>query len=207
MISESAENQLQQAIDTLARGGVVLCPTDTVWGLLCDFELTAAVEKIFRLKKSEPRQMAVLSASLPEAESLEIEMPPFAKLLAEKFWPGALTLVLKSKSARIKLIAGENNTIGIRIPDCAKLRNLITKYGKPIAATSANLSGMRPAHNMGQIPQLILSGVDYLLNFKLKPGGLASTVVDCTKPQLKVIREGAISAREIYAIVGNNGPA
>jgi len=194
-------NNFISIIDSLKRGGVILAPTDTVWGLLCDFENRAAIDKMLRLKGSKSRPIALLCDDWRKLAAFGLMMPGYAGKLAEKFWPGAMTLILKSSASQIRNVAGSDNSIGIRIPDAPLLLRLISEFGKPIAATSANFTGQKAAQKLSAIPDAIKNGVDEIYESPITPSGLASTVIDCTGSAYKIIRQGEISHDEIEKAV------
>jgi L-threonylcarbamoyladenylate synthase len=193
----TAANKLVSAIQSLERGGVILAPTDTVWGLICDFENAQAVEKMLKLKHSNPRPIALLCSDWRNLDEFGLSMPDYAKKLAEKFWPGAMTLVLKSTTKRIQFVAGSDNSIGIRMPDAGALLEMISEFGKPVAATSANFTGETSATIFQEIPEEIRDEVDYVCEMEIIPSGKASAVIDCTGPNFKLIRQGEINLRDI----------
>jgi L-threonylcarbamoyladenylate synthase len=193
----AAANKLASAIQSLEKGGVILAPTDTVWGLICDFENARAVEKMLKLKRSNPRPIALLCSDWRNLDEFGLSMPDYAIRLAEAFWPGAMTLVLRSNARRIQFVAGSENSIGIRMPDAGYLLELISEFGKPVAATSANFTGETAATNFDEIPKDITVGVDYICEMQVTPSGKSSTVIDCTGPSFKLIRQGEINLRDI----------
>jgi L-threonylcarbamoyladenylate synthase len=193
----SVANKLASAVNSLKNGGVILAPTDTVWGLICDFENAEAIEKMLKLKHSKPRPIALLCSNWRNLDEFGLAMPDYAIKLAEKFWPGAMTLVLGSTTRRIQYVAGSENSIGIRMPDAGDLLELINEFSKPVAATSANFMGETTAMNFEDIPEDITAGVDYICEMQIKPSGKASMVIDCTGPSFKLIRQGEISSRDI----------
>jgi tRNA threonylcarbamoyl adenosine modification protein (Sua5/YciO/YrdC/YwlC family) len=194
---------LKSIISVLKKGGVILAPTDTVWGLMCDFESQSALDKILRLKHSRSRPIALLYDDWRKLELSGCIIPEYAAKLAIKFWPGAMTLVLRSTSSRIHYVSGSDGSIGIRIPNVAGLLELIREFGKPLAATSANFTGQNAAAILSQIPDEIKNGVDAIYDLKIKSSGMASTVIDCTGESYKIIRQGDINIEDIdKAILG-----
>jgi L-threonylcarbamoyladenylate synthase len=193
---------ISKALDILKGGGVILSSTDTVWGLMCDFENIKAVSRIFKMKKSEPRPMAVLCDNFKCLEQLEVHFTAIARRIADHFWPGPITLVLKSDSHRIGCVSKENNTIGVRFPDCRDLKELIRDFGKPLAATSANYVGQKPPRLFSEIPDDVISEADFTCEFNIKPSGISSTVIDCASDKLKLIRRGAVTYKDIQRVLG-----
>jgi len=178
------EEALLKAAEVLRRGGVVAFPTDTVWGLLALPHEPAAVEKVYRLKK-RPRQkpLQLLVAEREKAQALAEADPRFLAL-AERFWPGALTLVAP---ARVPFpLIGARERVGIRLPAHPGLRELIRAVGGVVAATSLNESGRPPVRTFEEAKRF---GADLTLAGP-EPPGLASSVV--VLPEGRVEREGAV---------------
>ncbi|HBC88594.1 MAG TPA: threonylcarbamoyl-AMP synthase [Lentisphaeria bacterium] len=171
------------------KGVVLLLPTETVYGFMCRWDDSKARDKIFQMKKrnsDKPFQMLVSSIAQAEKEGLVFEGE--SRKIAEKFFPGAMTLVVKNKNG---------GTTGLRIPDHPLILKLIEKINAPLAATSANISGESAA----------LTLEDALKNLEILPdvavdggkieAGIASTVVDATSSPFKILREGPISEEGI----------
>ncbi|MCD6162544.1 MAG: threonylcarbamoyl-AMP synthase [candidate division Zixibacteria bacterium] len=197
-------NCIEKAVDVLAKGGIILVPTDTVWGLMCDCENIDAIDSIFKMKKSKIKPLAVLCDSLECIENLDVELSTDAKAIIDAFWPGMLTIILKSRSDRFRYVMGSKKSIGVRIPNSQELTGLIRQYGKPLAATSANISGWSPPRTIEDIPDYIQSKVDYICRFNINPSGNASTVINCVSGEVKLIREGIIKFKNILQITGNH---
>jgi len=197
MIESGGSDNLNKALSTLQQGGIILAPTDTVWGLMCDYKSAEAVASIFRIKKSRHKPVAILCDSLESVNKLQIDVPTDIRRIAERFWPGPLTLIFKSRMPGIEYIAGNGNSIGVRVPDSDELRELIKKFNRPLAATSANISGQKQSLVLEDIPDEITMNADYICRFNADPSGQASTVVDCSSEKLKLIREGVISLENL----------
>lgn len=202
-MDEATKLKIEKAAEILKQGGIVLVPTDTVWGLMCDYADEQAVASIYSMKKSPPKPIAVLIDSIERAGDLKIEISDSVKNIAEAYWPGALTLIFNSKDESIKHIAGENNSIGIRIPASDDLRELIKIFGKPVAATSANISGEKQPRAFDDISDEITISADYICRFDTLTSGVASTVIDCTGDILKILREGDITQEQLEKVVIN----
>lgn len=191
----------EKAAKVLSAGGLVLYPTDTLYGLGVDATNPAALALLSEIKGTEPgRQMSI---TLPNTEALlkyatlNIE----AKRLVEHFFPGALTLVVPATSLVPKDIT-LNGSIGIRIPNDAFACALAQVFGKPITATSANRSGYPP---LGTVPEILeqlgeaARGIALVIDDGARAGGLPSTVVSCLTDQPTILREGALS-RDVLGI-------
>ena len=194
---------IEKAAETLKQGGIILAPTDTVWGLICDYANEQAVASIYAMKKSPPKPIAVLVSSLDMAARLKVGMSRYVEALARAYWPGGLTLIFKSEDEHIKHIAGENNSIGIRLPASDNLQALIEEFGHPVAATSANISGAGQPYSFDDIPDEITMNADYICQFDTETSGIASTVVDCTGDVFRIIREGEISQEQLEKVVAD----
>ena len=173
------EAVLDEAARKIANGGVIVLPTDTVYGIGCAFSRGDAIDRIFSIKRRDPnKSIAVLIAELDQISQLTDFFPPSALALAEKFWPGALTLVVPKKAGLPENLSLAP-TVGLRLPDHELTRELIRRSG-PLATTSANLSGTPPANAVSEIPGDWFDQLDLVLDGGRVLGGQASTVVDCS---------------------------
>ena len=174
------DEAFQQAAEVLNRGGVAVIPTDTVYGLAARPDFEAAVDRLYTIKGREAKKPIALLASDVEAIGrFGYPVEGKARELAEKYWPGALTLVIGAE--------------GFRIPDHDKTRELIAACGGVLRVTSANLSGRRPATDAPQALKDVGLSADYVVDDGVSPGGVPSTVVRvATDGSIEVLREGAI---------------
>lgn len=176
-------NQVDQAVQVLKNGGIVIFPTDTVYGIGTRPDISEAVEKIYRIKKtSQAQKFPILVSTIDQVESYA-EVTDLAKSLMQKYWPGALTLILKKK--------GSSEKIGFRMPKSEIVKNLIDRLGVPIIGTSANIHGQKPPLSFEQLDPQIKSKADFVIKGKCKLQK-ESTVVDATGDSLVVLRQGAI---------------
>ncbi|WP_331002692.1 L-threonylcarbamoyladenylate synthase [Nitrososphaera sp.] len=174
-------------------GGVVVFPTDTVYGIGCDPYSDPAVRRVFAIKgREEKKPLPVLVGSISDAESI-VSLGPNGRALAERFWPGALTIVapLKDRNISPGVTAGKSN-LAVRMPANRYILSVL-KTCKYLVGTSANASG-KGAPRDAQSALQSLSGFDAILVDKGPLGGRESTVVDVSGPSLRIVREGAISA-------------
>jgi len=184
---------IQIIIRTLSRGGVIIFPTDTYYGLGADCFSKKAVRKIYQVKKrgfSKP--LPVLIADVGMARKIAAEIPPLFHSLSAEFWPGPLTLILKAAELLPPELVGPGRTIGIRLPAVLWLRELIRQAGFPLIATSANISGEGEITSAEKVIQIFCHKVDLIVDGGQTPGSLPSTVVDLTSGEAILIREGAI---------------
>jgi L-threonylcarbamoyladenylate synthase len=182
----------------LAEGGLVAFPTDTVYGVGAHVFQPDAVERIY-VAKVRPRDKAI-PILLAQADDLPLVaegITETAWLLAERFWPGGLTLVLPRKANVPDVVSAGGPTVAVRVPDHSVVLALIAALGAPLAATSANLSG-RPSPVTAQEVEAELGGrIELILDGGKCPGGVPSTVLDLTADPPAILRAGAIGVEEI----------
>ncbi len=181
----------------LKTGAVVIFPTETVYGIGASVFSMAGILRIYKLKGRHGRKpLALLVPSLEAALPLVDSMPKEAAHLAKRFWPGPLTLVFKA-SPLGRLVTGGLSTIGVRIPDHAIALAILKKVGIPLATTSVNRSGQKPAISGRAAAKLFGSGVDWLIDGGVCRVKTASSVIDLSHYPFMVIREGAISKKAL----------
>ncbi len=182
------------------RGGLISFPTDTVYGLGCEVWNSAAIERIYTVKdRSELKAVPVL---LPSASALtEVVLPPGPAVLelAQQYWPGPLTLVLK-RQPELPQQLSSNDTLGVRVPDHPFALELLASTG-PLAVTSANRSGAPPARTAAQVAESLGDRIDLIVDGGRTPGGVASTVVDLTSGTPRLLRPGPIELGEIEQLL------
>ncbi len=166
-----------EAAESLQEGEVGLVPTETVVGLLAG---ESGLSRLFDIKGRElDKPIALLCASAQDAFALSREVPPFARLLAERFWPGPLTLVLDS--------AKGSGTIGVRVPAHPVTRAVLAAYGNPLRATSANLSGKPAPHALEDTDAMVRAAADFAI-YGGPGSGEASAVVDLSGGKTQLLR-------------------
>ena len=191
-------SQIQEALGCLARGGVILFPTDTVYGLGCKSSDRAAMKRIFTLKGRPSNQPLQLLLSAPEeAKKWAARVPGVAQELMDRYWPGGLTILLPAAEGLPRQLTGSEGKVGLRVPKFPDLQDLISLAGGALAATSANLSGHRSPWSVEEIPSEIRSGVDYAIDGGRLEAVPASTVIDCTLEQPLQRRAGAIDGKAL----------
>lgn len=182
---------IEKAVETFKKGGIVVFPTDTVWGIGCDLTLLAAINKLYEIKKRpKNKPTAVLVAGLKQVRRIA-KIPKKAQELIQKFWPGALTLVLPAKENLPKVFLGEKKTIGIRWPDFEPLTAIIKNLEKGIVAASANFAKQPAPTRKGLLDSRLLERVDLVLPGEAG-GQPPSTVYDLTCSPPKILRKGPV---------------
>ena len=188
----------EKCASIVKRGGVVVFPTDTIYGIGCDPYNDAAVERIFRIKgRDEKKPLPVLAYSAQDAEKL-IALGRTGMALAKKYWPGALTIVAPITDNRISpMVTAGSMNLAARVP-ANRCVLLLLKHCKYLVGTSANLSGQKSLKSAKEVLGSGLAGFDALLDGGTVEKGVESTIVDVAGATPKVVREGAIKAEEIY---------
>jgi len=186
---------LTAAAEVVDKGGLICYPTDTVYGLGCDPLNSSAIERTRRVKGVPTRPLPVLVRDIQNAERLA-QISVRARKLARKFWPGPLTMVLPALGVLPENLAPDG-TVGLRSPKHSICLNLLDLCAGALVGTSANLTGNQPAVSAEEAARGLGDHVDVILDGGRAPLGIASTVVNLTKPTFTILREGPIGAREI----------
>ena len=181
-----------EIVALLHGGGIIAFPTDTAYGLAVDPSNNDGVDRLFRVKgRSETKPILLLVDSLRMAESISEPADVFYEV-AEQFWPGPLTLILKAQpSVAVKVTAG-THTIGVRWPIAAFATTLIDRFARPITATSANRSGMQAAITVDEVRAQLDDAIDGVVDGGTLSTRMGSTVLDLTVDPPSVLREGPI---------------
>jgi tRNA threonylcarbamoyl adenosine modification protein (Sua5/YciO/YrdC/YwlC family) len=187
---------VDDAVRALRAGGVIVLPTDTVYGLAALPGVAGATDRIFALKgRTADVPLAVLCADPDEALALAGHVPPAAHRLAERFWPGPLTLVLHRRPGLGYALGEPAGTIGVRCPDHPLVQAIGREVG-PVAATSANRHGEPTPVTAAEVGAVFGDGVALVVDGG-PAGGVASTVVDCTTDPPRVLRAGSLDEAAI----------
>ena len=174
---------LEKAIAVLKKGGIVIFPTDTVYGIGCRFDDKDAIDRLYKIKKTPSGQpLPILVSDLSQVEELAV-INKTGEELIKKYWPGALTIILQSKKGKEK--------IGFRMPDSSLVRSLIDGVGEPIIGTSANFHGFQAPKSYEELDSAFINLADFVLKGECKLGK-ESTVVDATGDVPNILRQGAI---------------
>ena len=198
-------SSIQQAAVALKSGQLVAFPTETVYGLGADAENPDAVAKIYSVKqRPTDHPLIVHIADKDAAKKWAIEIPQYALQLADTFWPGPMTLILKRSSLAKDFITGGQDTVGLRVPDHPVALELLRSFsqlgGNGVAAPSANLFGRVSPTSAEAVQSEIgsrLSDADPILEGGDSVVGIESTIIDCTQSRPRILRPGAISAEQI----------
>ncbi|MDA8133397.1 MAG: L-threonylcarbamoyladenylate synthase [Desulfobacteraceae bacterium] len=188
----------------IREGGIVIFPTQCLYGIAADALNEKAVEKVFDIKKrpaSNP--ILVLIPDQSFLEDLTESIPETAKKLMKAFWPGGLTLVCQAKPTVPKRLTAGLGKLGIRVPAHPAAKALVDFLGAPITGTSANISGKPGCDRISSLDPAIFETSDLILDAGILKGGIGSTIVDATVFPVHIIREGIISQHQIHRILAN----
>lgn len=194
---------LDRAADVIRRGGVAAIPTDTLYALAADAFSSVAVSRVFAIKgRAAHRALPLVAADTAQVLRWFGALPPLAARLAEKFWPGPLTLLLRAPAALPKEVTGGLASVGIRVPAHPVTAALCRACGVPLTATSANVSGRPATYDPDEVAKWLGDSIDLLVDAGRAPGGPPSTIIDVTAAEPQLVRRGAISWDEVKACVG-----
>jgi tRNA threonylcarbamoyl adenosine modification protein (Sua5/YciO/YrdC/YwlC family) len=186
----------------VAQGGLVVLPTDTVYGLGCDPFNASAVGALFTAKaRGRDLPLPVLVHNWRQAIGLVEDVTEQARLLIAEFWPGPLTIILRESPGIGWDLGYSRGTVAVRMPKHDFALALIERTG-PLAVTSANRSGMPTPSTVGEIAEQLGGHVDVFFDTGPSSGGPASTIVDLSGSAVRVLREGAITPTEIQRVIG-----
>ncbi|MCH7577879.1 MAG: threonylcarbamoyl-AMP synthase [Chloroflexi bacterium] len=191
-----------EAVRVLRDGGLVCYPTDTVYGIGAAASDDAAVRRLYAAKgRPLDKPLPLLLADVSDAARVA-EVTPLAKALAGRFWPGALTIVMRKAVSYRSLALAGGDSVALRVPDHGLVRGIVRALGEPITGTSANRTGTRApisaaevAFQMGEMVELIIDGGQSRTK-------LESTVIDITRDKPEIVREGAVSRGEVEEALG-----
>lgn len=184
------------ALEVLNAGGLVAFPTDTVYGLAAAMMDDNAIQALYDVKGREStKAIALLIGTLEQIHVITPGFTGIANQLALRFWPGALTLVVPRRP-ELPASLSAYPTVGVRMPNHPFALALLCQAG-PLAVTSANLSGQPSAVTAGQVLEQLAGRIPLILDGGACPGGVPSTVVDCTAPEPVILRQGAIKPADL----------
>lgn len=192
---------IERVGDVLGRGGVVILPTDTVYGLAADVTNSGAIKKVFAIKRRSALKAFPLFVADIIAASHAAVIPVKVIAFLKNIWPGQTTVVFKKREAIPNAVTGGSKTVGLRVPDYLFLNRLLERYPHPLTATSANLSGLEPADSIGAM-KTMFKDATYVPDLWIDVGVLApsppSTVIDLTDPEKpKILRMGAVTKEKL----------
>ena len=198
ILKATAKNILT-ASETVRKGGLVIYPTETVYGLGCDPLNIRAVKRIFEVKGARDKPLPVLASDIEHAEKIA-HLSGKAKQVAARFWPGPLTLVLPKTTILPGIVTSNLDSVGIRVPKHNIAIQLIHLSHGLLIGTSANKTGEKPPRSAQEAANQIGDEVDMILDGGPATFGLSSTIVDLTSERPRILRKGPISIKEVLNV-------
>lgn len=198
MKTERITYDIARAVKILASGGLVAVPTETVYGLAGNGLNAAAVDRIYEVKgRPETKPLSLMVPGAAAMEQYCENVPPGAYMLAERFWPGPLTIVLKAKDTIPSVVLAGGDTVGLRCPDQEQTLALLQECGMPLAAPSANPSGVKSPKTAEEVFAYFDGKIEAVLDGGTCAVGQESTIVDMTVSPYKILRRGALPEEDI----------
>ena len=188
----------------LENGGLIIFPTETVYGIGCKFDDEEAINKIFKLKNRPSHHPLILHiGSKNLLHNYAVDTPEDALTLAEKFWPGPLTLILKKNNIVSSVVTGGQETVAIRMPNHPVTLNIINKLGSAIVGPSANYYSRLSSTRISDIPESLKNAVDLVVDGGHCQIGIESTIIDFSNSDTySILREGSITRQQIESVIG-----
>jgi L-threonylcarbamoyladenylate synthase len=199
-ILKATRDNILTASQIVRKGGLVVYPTETVYGLGCNPFNIEAVKRVFEMKGERRKPPPILASSIDHVEKIA-SMSQAGKKVAEKFWPGPLTLIFPKKLVLPDIVTCNLNSVGVRIPKHDVALQLINLSNGLLIGTSANRTGEKPPRNVHEATQQLKEEVDIFLDGGSTTLGRPSTVADLTSKKPRILREGPISLKEISDVI------
>jgi L-threonylcarbamoyladenylate synthase len=190
---------IKEAARTVAEGGVIVYPTDTVYGLGCSPFNQDSVKRIFSIKGERTKPLPILASDVKEIERIA-HVTDKALKLAEKFWPGPLTMVLPKKASLPSIVTRGLDSVAVRVPNHKVALELIRMSGGLLVGTSANKTGKKPPRTAADAAEQIGKEVDLIMDDGPTPIGASSTIIDLTREKLRILRQGPIKLEDILGL-------
>lgn len=188
------DQHIHNAVKVVLQGGIIIFPTDTAFGIGCRIDDESVIKRLFEIRKRpETKATPVLVSGSDMAQDYLLQIPEDVKeKLIDKFWPGALTIVLPCKIEKVpELVRGNGKNLGVRMPNNATALEIIRQVGVPILGPSANFHGNKTPYRFEELDPELVKLVDYMV-----PGECsikqASTVIDCSVEPWQILRQGAV---------------
>ncbi len=198
---EEREAAIEAAALAVQRGDLVVVPTDTVYGIAADaFDADAVADLLAAKGRGREMPPPVLVSNVSTLDALARDIPAFARALVDAFWPGPLTLVCRQQTSLMWDLGDTRGTVAVRMPDHDLTREILERTG-PLAVSSANTTGLPPATDAAQAAEMLGERVTVVVDAGESPLGEASTIVDATGAQGRILRRGALSLEQLNDVL------
>jgi L-threonylcarbamoyladenylate synthase len=199
-VLKATANNILAASETIKRGGLVIYPTDTVYGLGCDPLNVEATRRVFKTKGERKKPLPILASDGRQAEKIAC-LTEKARKITARFWPGPLTIVVPKKPILPDIVTSNLDSVGVRVPDHEIAVKLITLSGGFLTGTSANKTGEKPPRTVLEVAGELGEEVDLILDGGRTPIGSSSTVIDLTSGTPRLLRKGPVGLEEVLRII------
>jgi L-threonylcarbamoyladenylate synthase len=200
-VDHPQDSSLVLAAEVIQAGGVIVYPTETIYGIGANAWNPRAIARVQEIKKrSVPRPILIVVDSIDSAYGVTDEVTPLARQFMDAFWPGPLTLVLKASLHLPEVLVQGRGTIGVRVPSSIACLKLLTLCGSPLTSTSANITGEQPLATVDCIERALGPGIDLFLDAGPMVESKPSTVLDVSGSRPRLLREGAIPLERLLSI-------
>lgn len=196
--------KLKEPANIIREGGIVIFPTETVYGIGTNGFNEESIRKIYEIKKRDfSKPISLLVSSMEMVKMVAEDISDLEYALMEKFWPGPFTIILKKKKTVPDILTANGDTVGVRMPSGEIAKKIIEYAGVPIATPSANISGKPSGTNIGNIIKDFDGKVDCIIDSGESKLGVASTIVKVINNVPYILREGSITKKQIEEVVNN----
>ena len=196
------KNLIKKSVNILKNDGVIAVPTDTLYALAASIESPKGIGKIFEIKgRSYNSPISLLINSSEQLKKYTQEIPEETWNLINQFWPGPLTIILKSSPSVPNILLAHTGKVGLRIPNNLVTRNIVQKLGSAITGTSVNISGQADMVSQIDIKNTFGNKIDLIIENNIKKTNIASTILDLTVKPAIIIREGFIQKKSIQNFI------
>lgn len=198
-------NNINQAIEILKSDGIGIFPTDTVYGIGCDFSNTVSLNNLYKAKvRDYSKPINILVSRKDMIYKYVKNVSSIEETLINKFWPGPLTIIFNKTDLVPDLLTAGLNTVGIRMPNNKVCLDLIDTLGKPLATSSANISNEEPTNYINEnLIKKFKNKVDFILDSGKIDSGIPSTIIKVESNKINILREGPISFNDIMEVMNN----
>ncbi|MDQ1267019.1 MAG: L-threonylcarbamoyladenylate synthase [Bacteroidota bacterium] len=201
-VEDNREHAINEAVSILKNSEIIVFPTETVYGIGCSIYDELSINRIYEIKgRSAEKPLAAHVSSIDMIKDICQDLPDAFFALADKFLPGALSVILNAKSKLPESIRKKNNTVSVRYPDNEITLEIINKLGEPLAATSANISGMPSSRNASEADAYFNGVIAAIIDGGACRFGIESTILSLTDDSPKVLREGFIKIQDIENVL------
>ena len=194
------KKNMKRAANIIKKGGLIIFPTETVYGIGCDPLNISAVNRLINIKGKRNKPFPILASSIEDVKKIAI-VSTDGERIAKYFWPGPLTIVFPKKPTISNLVTFGLNSVGVRIPRNQIALQLTKLSNSLLIGSSANKTGIDPPQNLKEISSDLIEMVDIVLDGEQNTQGLPSTVIDFTSNKIKILREGPIKIEKIIEVL------